>query len=67
MKTYSENIVDEYWSHDKNKHARIFTSNFYPSSFKLVLTNIEHDKEFFKFHRELSVAQDEAEDFCLDA
>lgn len=62
-----EDIIDEYWSVDRSRCASIIKSDRYPSSYKLITKDIKSDKEAFKFHIFLEVAQDEAEDFILNA
>lgn len=56
-------IVSEYWSEDKIRNAKVVKGPLYGDAFKLVMKNIVEDKEIFKFHRHLDVAENEAEDF----
>lgn len=61
-----EIIVSEYWSNDKMLNAKVVKGPLYGDAFKLVMKNIVEDKEIFKFHRHLEVAENEAEDFVTN-
>lgn len=61
-----EIIVSEYWSDDKMLNAKVVKSPLYDNAFKLVMKNILEDREIFKFHRHLEVAENEAEDFVTN-
>lgn len=58
-----ETIISEYWSSDKILSAKIIKGPLYGDAFKLVMKDIVENKEIFKFHRHLTVAQKEAEEF----
>jgi len=62
-----EITVSEYWSDDKIKNAKVIKGPLYGDAFKLVMKNIVEDREIFKFHRHLDVAENEAEDFVSNA
>ena len=59
-------IIDTYWSDDKTKTAEIVVNKaFHPDMYKLVMKDLNLQTETFKYFRELSSAQDQAEDFVL--
>lgn len=61
-----EIVVSEFWSKDKNKHAKVLSSKtIYPDMFKLVMKESEQDCQMFKFFKDLNKAEYDAENFVL--
>ena len=61
-----EIVVMEYWSEDKTKNTKVLSSKtIYPDMYKLVMKESVHNRQLFKFFKDLYKAELEAKEYIV--